>query len=42
MQINTEFYEFLTPQKIDKIIETLTKKSEEEKAENSKWTEKFF
>ena len=42
MQINTEFYEFLTPAKIDKIIETLTKKSEEEKAENSKWTEKFF
>ena len=42
MQINTEFYEFLTPQKIDKIIETLTKKSKEEKAENSKWTEKFF
>jgi NADH-quinone oxidoreductase subunit E len=42
MQINTEFYEFLTPEKIDKIIETLTKKSEEEKAENSKWTEKFF
>ena len=42
MQINTEFYEFLTPQKIDKIINTLTKKSEEEKAENSKWTEKFF
>ena len=42
MQINTEFYEFLTPEKIDKIIETLTKNSEEEKAENSKWTEKFF
>ena len=42
MQINTEFYEFLTPEKIDKIIETLTKNSEEEKAEDSKWTEKFF
>lgn len=42
MQINTEFYEFLTQEKIDQIIETLTQKSKEEKPENSKWTEKFF
>ena len=42
MQINTEFYEFLTPEKIDRIIETLTQKSKEAKPENSKWTEKFF
>ncbi len=42
MQINTEFYEFLTPEKIDQIIETLTQKSKEAKPENSKWTEKFF
>jgi NADH-quinone oxidoreductase subunit E len=42
MQINTEFYEFLTQEKIDQIIETLTQKSKEDKPENSKWTEKFF
>jgi len=42
MQINTEFYEFLTPEKIDHIIDTLTKKSKEDKPEKSKWTEKFF
>ena len=42
MQINTEFYEFLTPGKIDQIIDTLTKKSKEDKPEKSKWTEKFF
>jgi NADH-quinone oxidoreductase subunit E len=42
MQINTEFYGFLTQEKIDQIIETLTQKSKEEKPENSKWTEKFF
>jgi NADH-quinone oxidoreductase subunit E len=42
MQVNTEFYEFLTQEKIDQIIEKLTQKSKEEKPENSKWTEKFF
>jgi NADH-quinone oxidoreductase subunit E len=42
MQINTEFYEFLTQEKIDQIIENLTQKSKEEKPDNSKWTEKFF
>lgn len=42
MQINTEFYEFLTTEKIDQIIETLTQKSKEDKPEKSKWTEKFF
>jgi len=42
MQINTEFYEFLTPGKIDQIIDTLTQKSKEDKPEKSKWTEKFF
>ena len=42
MQINTEFYEFLTPEKIDHIIDTLTQKSKEDKPEKSKWTEKFF
>ena len=42
MQINTEFYEFLTTEKIDQIIETLTQKSKEDKPEKSRWTEKFF
>jgi NADH-quinone oxidoreductase subunit E len=42
MQVNTEFYEFLTPEKIDHIIETLTQQSTVEKPENSKWTEKFL
>jgi hypothetical protein len=42
MQVNTEFYEYLTQEKIDQIIETLTQKSQEDKPENSKWTEKFL
>ena len=42
MQINTEFYEFLTEEKIDRIIEDLTLKAKESKPEQSKWTEKFF
>jgi len=42
MQINTEFYDFLTHEKIDQIIHQLTLKAKEEKPENSKWTEKFF
>jgi NADH-quinone oxidoreductase subunit E len=39
MQINTEFYEFLTNEKIDQIIEELTAKTE--KPENLKWAEKY-
>lgn len=42
MQINTEFYEFLTKEKIDKIISDLTAKANEEKSKDSKWVEKFF
>jgi NADH-quinone oxidoreductase subunit E len=42
MQINTEFYEFLTEEKIDQILEELTVKAKEEKPEKSKWIEKFF
>ncbi len=42
MQINTEFYEFLTREKIDLILDELTKKAKEEKSEKSKWKEKFF
>jgi NADH-quinone oxidoreductase subunit E len=42
MQINTEFYEFLTEEKIDRILEELTLKAKEEKPEKSRWIEKFF
>ena len=42
MQINTEFYEFLTKEKIDLILEELKQKAKEEKSEKSKWKEKFF
>jgi NADH-quinone oxidoreductase subunit E len=42
MQINTEFYEHLTVEKIDQILDELTKKAKEEKSEKSLWKEKFF
>jgi NADH-quinone oxidoreductase subunit E len=42
MQINTEFYEFLTKEKIDRIIEDLRIKANEEKPKDSKWVGKFF
>lgn len=41
MQINTEFYEYLTIQKIDKIIEDLRQKANLDKPKESKWVEKF-
>ena len=42
MQVNTEFYEFLTEEKIDHILDDLTRKAKEDKPEASKWKEKFF
>ena len=42
MQINTEFYEQLTIEKIDQILEELTQKAKEAKSEKSLWKEKFF
>ena len=42
MQINTEFYEYLTEEKIDRILEKLTSEAKEEKSEKLKWKEKFF
>jgi len=42
MQINTEFYEFLTKEKIDQIIEELSSKAKEEKPEKLLWKERFF
>ncbi len=41
MQINTEFYEFLTKEKIDKAIEELRQKANLDKPKESKWVEKF-
>ncbi len=42
MQVNTEFYEYLTEEKIDIILDELTLKAKEEKPEKSRWKEKFF
>jgi NADH-quinone oxidoreductase subunit E len=42
MQINTEFYEKLTEDKADEIIENLRTKVNTEKPEGSLWTDKFF
>lgn len=42
MQINTEFHEFLTQEKIDTIIESLRNKANEDKPKESRWVEKFF
>jgi NADH-quinone oxidoreductase subunit E len=42
MQVNTEFYEFLTQEKIDTILADLSKNAKVEKPEKSKWIEKFF
>jgi NADH-quinone oxidoreductase subunit E len=42
MQINTVFYEFLTNDKIDQILEKLTIQSNESNPVSSQWAEKFF
>jgi NADH-quinone oxidoreductase subunit E len=42
MQINTEFHENLTFEKIDKILDELSLKAKEAKPEKSLWIEKFF
>jgi len=42
MQVNSEFQEHLTEEKIDKIIEELKNNKNVEKAKESKWVEKFF
>lgn len=41
MQINTEFYEYLTKEKIDKTIEELRQKANLDKPKETKWVEKF-
>jgi NADH-quinone oxidoreductase subunit E len=42
MQINTEFYEFLTEQKADEILDNLKHNININKQDDSKWTDKFF
>jgi len=42
MQINTEFYENLTEDKTDEIIDILRKNKGSNKPEGSLWTDKFF
>ena len=41
MQINTEFYEFVTADKIDGILKELKEKSTEKKHDNLKWAQKY-
>jgi NADH-quinone oxidoreductase subunit E len=42
MQVNTEFYEFMTREKVDQVIEELTNKASEAKPENSTWAGKYY
>jgi NADH-quinone oxidoreductase subunit E len=42
MQINTEFYENLTEDKVSEIIDDLAKDKNDIRTEGSKWAEKFF
>jgi NADH-quinone oxidoreductase subunit E len=42
MQVNTEFHEFLTPEKVDLLLEDLRNKENEEKPVTSRWVGKFF
>lgn len=41
MQVNTEFYEQLTTEKIDSLIEDFKGRANQEKPKESKWVEKF-
>ena len=41
MQVNTEYFEFLSHEKIDMILGTLKEKAFDKKPEGSKWVEKF-
>jgi NADH-quinone oxidoreductase subunit E len=42
MQVNTEFYEHLTEEKTDSIIDLLRSNTNTDKTEGSRWTDKFF
>lgn len=41
MQINTEFYEKLTPAKVDRILEEMRENAHKEPPAGSKWAEKY-
>jgi len=41
MQVNTEFYENLTPGRVDKIVDELRENANREKPDDSTWVEKF-
>jgi NADH-quinone oxidoreductase subunit E len=41
MQVNTEYYEKLTPGKVDKILEDMRELANKDKAGDSTWVEKF-
>ena len=42
IQVNTEFHEFLTPEKIDELLDNLREMAIEKKTSTSRWVEKFF
>jgi len=42
MKVNTEFYEFLTPEKIDNLLDNLREMADKNKDSKSRWVEKFF
>ena len=42
MQVNTEFHEFLTSEKIDILLDNLREMANKKKASQSRWVEKFF
>ena len=42
MQINTEFYEYMTPEKIDAILQELTEKANDNTYVKTTWAEKYF
>ena len=41
MQVNTEYYEKLTPEKVDKLLGELRESANKDKPDDSKWVEKF-
>ena len=41
LQVNTEYYEKLTPEKVDKLLGELRESANKDKPDDSKWVEKF-
>jgi NADH-quinone oxidoreductase subunit E len=42
MQVNTEYYEKLTPERVDQLLEELRTFANKDKPNDSAWVEKFF